>query len=178
MDDDALCVLADDAVALSQDGQIVAVDLLKVGRIEQLHRCKKSLTPEERLAWEWLASNGGAGYLSRGARLYDRHLHEHVRRHGGTITTERHTFENGRRGVNRTVQHFPGRSLPAPRPRGAGRPRGRRARRTTSTRAGPSDDSGEPEPGPRSGPPLLFVVHPKYGRVSFALARLLGRLDA
>lgn len=58
------------------------------------------------------------------------------------------------------------------RARGAGRPR---ARRTASPRAGPSDDPGEPEPGPRSGP-LLLVADPTWGRANPAMLRTLRKL--
>ena len=86
----------------------------------------------------------------------------------------------GRR-VREHRAHQTPKTAPAPlrvrtaRPRGAGRPRAR-ARRTTSSRAGPSDDPGEPEPGPRSGQPLLFIVHERYGKVSRALAHHLREL--
>ena len=55
---------------------------------------------------------------------------------------------------------------------GCGRPRAR-ARRTASSRAGPSDDSGSEPPGETAGPPLLYLVHPRFGKVNGALARFL-----
>lgn len=90
----------------------------------------------------------------------------------------------GVRGARReNYGDFPPKPAPQPRrvqpntcarPRGAGRPRRRSTR--SSTRAGPSDDPGEPEPGPRSGQALLFLVHPRYGKVSRALAAHLRGL--
>jgi hypothetical protein len=59
-----------------------------------------------------------------------------------------------------------------------GKPTRTRGSRRTSSRAGPSDDPGEPEPGPRSGQPLLFLAHPRYGKVSRALAAHLRRISA
>jgi len=53
------------------------------------------------------------------------------------------------------------------------RTRGSR-RSTASSRAGPSDDPGEPEPGPESG--QLYLAHPSFGKVSRALAHHLRRL--
>jgi len=50
----------------------------------------------------------------------------------------------------------------------------RRTSSSSSSRAGPSDDPGEPEPGPRSG--QLYLAHPRFGKVSRALAHHLRRL--
>ena len=62
------------------------------------------------------------------------------------------------------------------RPRGAGRPRAR-TRRTTSSRAGPSDDPGEGEGGgDEPPPPVLYLVHETLGRVNRPMAALLRRL--
>jgi hypothetical protein len=134
------------------------IDMVELGRIEQDRRCGRPLSPEEKAAWDWIAAQPGGGpCLLAAGRLYEEHLEQVVRQHGGSIIRERHGWRNGRRTVTRTFQRFPepvtkfrGRAMP--RARGAGRRGARAARRAAGIRAGtdPGDDGpGEPEPPPK-----------------------------
>jgi hypothetical protein len=49
----------------------------------------------------------------------------------------------------------------------------RRVTGSGTSSSGESDDPGESKPGSRSGRPLLFLVHPRYGRVNGPPARFL-----
>jgi hypothetical protein len=53
------------------------------------------------------------------------------------------------------------------------RERGSRRSSGSSSSSARGDPDPDPEPGHGSGPPLLFLVHPRYGRVNAALARFL-----
>lgn len=138
------------------------IDMLELGRIEQSHRCGRSLSCKERAAWEWLAASGGARVLARASDIYADHLKEHVRQHGGTITTVRHGWKNGRRTVTKRVRHFAvrphGRSVP--RMRGAGRPAGRRRRATRASSFGddPHQAEGGDDPPRPSGALEAFLA--------------------
>lgn len=120
-------------------------DMHLLGRIEHAHRHDLPLTPNERAARHYLASNGYCQELREAYSQYGEHLEATIRRNGGTIITETTGWRDGRRTVTRTVEQFTAPTV-TPTVRTAPRPRERRSTRTGSSSTTSGNDPGDSDP--------------------------------